>query len=409
MTAPDEGPAPGQGRFLALMALAVVLSLTTWFSATAITAELRHAWGLSPGAAGWLTNAVQLGFVAGALASSLVNLADVVRLNRLMAAAATLAAAANLVPLLDPGAGGAIAARFVTGVALAGVYPPALKLTATWFRRARGLALGLLIGALTLGSSLPHLVRALGGGLDWRLVVLVTSAASLVAAAIFAGAIREGPYPFARATMDLRQVGAVFRNRPLMLASLGYFGHMWELYAMWGWFLAFATAAGETGDAALAGRASLLTFAVVAAGMPGCLLGGWLSDRIGRTLTTAGLLLVSGSCALAIGFVFDGPNWAFVAVALIWGVAIVGDSAQFSAAATELADQRFVGTALALQLGLGFALTVVTIWLVPIAADALGGWRWAFLLLVPGPLVGAAAMLALRRRPEAAALAGGLR
>ena len=265
VTAPDERPAPGRGRFLALMALAVVLSLTTWFSATAIAAELRHAWGLSPGAAGWLTNAVQLGFVAGALASSLVNLADVVRLNRLMAAAATLAAAVNLVPLLDPGAGGAIAARFVTGVALAGVYPPALKLTATWFRRGRGLALGLLIGALTLGSSLPHLVRALGGGLDWRLVVLVTSAASLVAAAIFAGAIREGPYPFARATMDLRQVGAVFRNRPLMLASLGYFGHMWELYAMWGWFLAFATAAGETGDAALAGRASLLTFAVVAA------------------------------------------------------------------------------------------------------------------------------------------------
>ena len=165
MTAPDERPAPGRRRFLALMALAVVLSLTTWFSATAIAAELRHAWGLSPGAAGWLTNAVQLGFVAGALASSLVNLADVVRLNRLMAAAATLAAAANLVPLLDPGAGGAIAARFVTGVALAGVYPPALKLTATWFRRGRGLALGLLIGALTLGSSLPHLVRALGGGL----------------------------------------------------------------------------------------------------------------------------------------------------------------------------------------------------------------------------------------------------
>ena len=138
--------------------------------------------------------------------------------------------------------------------------------------------------------------------------------------------------------MDLRQVSAVFRNRPLMLASLGYFGHMWELYAMWGWFLAFATAAGASGDAVLASRASLLTFAVVAAGMPGCLLGGWLSDRIGRTLTTAGLLLTSGACALLIGFVFDGPTWAFVAVALVWGVAIVGDSAQFSAAATTSAS-----------------------------------------------------------------------
>jgi MFS family permease len=233
--------------------------------------------------------------------------------------------------------------------------------------------------------------------------------ASLAAAAIFATAIEEGPYPFARATMDLRQVGAVLRNRPLLLANLGYFGHMWELYAAWSWFLAFTAAAANAGNAALAGQASLLAFALVAAGLPGSLLGGWLSDRIGRTLTTAGLLVVSGTCAILVGFAFTGPAWLFVAIALVWGVAIVGDSAQFSACVTELADQRFVGTALALQLGLGFGLTVAAIWLMPVAAELLGGWRWVFVLLVPGPAIGAAAMLALRRRPEAAALAGGLR
>lgn len=396
----------GRWRFLALVALAVVLAMSTWFSATAVLPELERRWALTPGQAAWLTNGVQAGFVAGALGSSLVNLADVVRLDRLMAAAAVLGAAANLALLAEPGPGGAVAARVLTGVALAGVYPPALKLMATWFRAGRGLALGLLIGALTLGSSLPHLVRALGGGLDWRLVVGATSAASLGAAAIFATALREGPYGLGRAPIDPRQIGAVLRSRPLLLANLGYLGHMWELYAMWAWFLAFA---GAAGGGVPAGRASLVTFAVVAAGVPGCVLGGWLSDRIGRSRTTALMLAVSGGCALAIGLVFDGPGWAFLAVALVWGAAVVGDSAQFSAAVTELADPRYLGTALALQLGLGFGLTVVAIWLMPHFAALVGGWRWAFLLLVPGPAIGAAAMLALRRRPEAVAMAGGLR
>ena len=230
------------------MATAVVLSMATWFSATAIVPDLTARWALSASAAAWLTIGVQVGFVLGALGSSLVNLADLVRLDRLMAASATLGAAANLVLLAEPGATGAIAARVVTGVALAGVYPPALKMMATWFRRGRGLALGCLIAALTLGSSLPHLFRSVGAGFDWRLVVALSSATSLVAAGLFLFGVRDGPYPFARATFDPAQIGAVFRNRPLMLANLGYFGHMWELYAMWGWFLAFSAAAAASGD-----------------------------------------------------------------------------------------------------------------------------------------------------------------
>jgi MFS family permease len=410
MTHPVEAAVVGRWRALALICLGVVGVMTTWFSATAIVPELVLDWGLSTSQAAWLTNAVQLGFAGGAMASSIVNLPDMVRMQTLMAVSALIACAANAALLLDPSPGGAIAARFVTGIALAGVYPPALKLMATWFLRGRGLALGFLIGALTLGSSMPHLFRALTAGIAWQAVVIATSLATLGAAILFSTALREGPHGFGRATFDPRQSLRVFTQKPLMLANIGYFGHMWELYAMWAWFLAFGTAAAQGGLTPFPfGSASMLSFVVVGSGVFGCILGGVLSDRIGRCLTTAGMMAVSGVCALLIGFTFDGPSWLLALVAIIWGISVIGDSAQFSAAVTELADQRFVGTAVTLQLGFGFALTVVAISIMPHVADWIGGWQWVFVVLVPGPAIGATAMLMLRRLPEAAALAGGRR
>ncbi|MBZ9991335.1 MFS transporter [Mesorhizobium sp. BH1-1-5] len=396
-------------RVLSLLCLAVVLSLTTWFSATAILPELKQELALGASAEAWLTNGVQVGFVIGALAASLVNLPDLVRLSRLMAAAALVAALANATLLLHPGPAGVIAARIVTGAALAGVYPPALKLVATWFTRDRGLALGAVIGALTVGSALPHLFRAVSSALDWRPVVAAASVATAAGALLFLLFAREGPYPFGKAVFEPSRIGQVFREKPLLLANLGYLGHMWELYAMWAWLLAYTRAAFEAQAIGTAATASLSTFLVVASGILGCLLGGYLSDRIGRTATTAGMMLVSGSCALLMGFLFTGPLWLFMLVAIVWGISVIGDSAQFSAAVTELADRRFVGTALSVQLGAGFALTVLAIWLTPRFADFIGGWRWAFLLLVPGPLLGAAAMLWLRNLPESEKMAGGLR
>ncbi|RWG06481.1 MAG: MFS transporter, partial [Mesorhizobium sp.] len=308
-------------------------------------------------------------------------------------------ALANASLLFHLGPGGVIAARIVTGAALAGVYPPALKLVATWFTRDRGLALGAVIGALTIGSALPHLFRA----------VLTASLATTVGALLFLLFAREGPYPFGKAVFEPSRIGQVFRERPLLLANLGYLGHMWELYAMWAWLLAYTRSAFEAHAIGSAAAASLSTFFVVASGIIGCLLGGYLSDRIGRTATTAGMMIVSGSCALLMGFLFAGPLWLFMLVAVVWGISVIGDSAQFSAAVTELGDRRFVGTALSVQLGAGFALTVLAIWLTPRFADFIGGWRWAFLLLVPGPLLGAAAMLWLRNLPESEKMAGGLR
>ncbi|MGR3388645.1 MFS transporter, partial [Sagittula sp.] len=264
---------------------------------------------------------------------------------------------------------------------------------ATWFMRGRGLALGFLIGALTLGSSMPHLLRALTEGLDWRAVVIGTTAATGLAAALFALGLAEGPHGFGRATFDPRQSLAALRNRGVMLTNLGYFGHMWELYAMWAWFLAFAMAAEAELLPFPTGSASMFTFLVVASGSFGCVLAGALSDRIGRCTTTALMMGLSGASALVIGFAFDGPGWLLALVALVWGVTIVADSAQFSAAVTELAEPRFVGTAVTLQLGIGFALTVLAIQIMPWVAWAMGGWRWAFLVLVPGPVIGTAAML----------------
>ena len=406
-SAPEASRLAKPWPMLALVAVALILSMTTWFSATAVLTELQKAFHLTPAGASWLTNAVQIGFVVAALGLSLSGLIDAIPAPRLMTAAALLAAAANAAALLAPDASWLFAARAVNGMALAGVYPPALKLIASWFVRGRGLAMGVAIGALTLGSSAPYLFKAVGARWDWRIVLVGATVAALASALAFAFT-SEGPHAAARPKPSLSRFLGVLRDPDLSLANLGYFGHMWELYAMWGWFLAFAGDAARTH--AVAGPLSppLLTFLVVAVGCAGCLFGGVLADRIGRTATTAAMMVASGCCAATIGFAFDGPAWLFVTIALVWGFTIIADSAQFSAMVTEISDAETSGAALALQVGIGFALTILSIRLTPMLAVAIG-WRWTFVMLAPGPFVGAVAMLVLRGRPRAAEIANGLR
>ncbi|QNQ61293.1 MFS transporter [Brucella sp. 6810] len=405
--AEDRPAAQSPWPVLALLCISVVLSMTTWFSATAVTPELKAAWSLSDAQVAWLTNGVQIGFVTGALLASFVNLPDIVRLNRLMATASTMAAGVNALLLLEPGPLGAVLCRFVTGMALAAVYPPAMKLVSTWFIRNRGLALGAVVGALTLGSSMPHLFRTIAESIDWHIVIALSSVASLIAGLSFLLFAQEGPYPFGKAVFDPRQIGRVLKDRNLLLVNIGYFGHMWELYAMWAWLLIFLRTAFD--GAFSASTASLLTFSAIASGVIGCVAGGLLSDRFGRTATTAGFMIVSGLCAIAIGFAFHGPVWCIALIAIVWGVAIIGDSPLFSAAVTELSNRDLVGTALSLQMGLGFALTILVIWLMPRIADWMGSWQWTFLFLAPGPMIGAWAMLRLRASPVAVRLAHGRR
>ena len=385
---------PGQRRALAHLTTAIVLTMTTWFSATAVIPQLRNDWALSDGSASWLTIGVQLGFVLGALISSLTNLPDVISPRILVAASAVLAASANLGVLAADGPGLAIPLRFMTGAFLAGVYPPAVKLLATWFKAGRGTALGLLIAALTLGTAAPHLVNALGG-LEWRTVIWATSLLTALGGVFVLLFVREGPYPFPRAKFDMRQTAGVLRNRRVRLASLGYLGHMWELYAMWAWFIVFLRASlGQEGSDA-GSAAALATFAVIAVGAVGCWIGGMVGDRWGRTQATSLMMGFSAICSLLIGFTFEGPMWLVVSLGLVWGFSVVGDSAQFSALVTEHADARYVGTALTLQLALGFTLTVVTIWLLPWLEERVT-WQWAFAVLAAGPLIGIFSMLRLQ-------------
>ena len=391
-----NNPAPERRTYmLVVLAVALVLSMSTWFSASAVVPQLREDWGLSDGAAAWLTIAVQLGFVGGAVLSSLLNLSDVLPVRTIMIVSSLGAAGVNLLLLVADGPGVALPLRFLTGAFLAGLYPPALKLMATWFTKGRGTALGVMVGALTLGSALPHLVNALGG-LEWRTVIAATSVATATGAAIVWALVREGPFPVPPAVFDVRQARLVFADRRIVLTSIGYFGHMWELYAMWAWFLVFFRASlveSETADGSFAAAA---TFAVIGIGAAGCYVGGVLGDRWGRARLNLWSLAVSGACAVVIGLTFGRAPWLVLVVALVWGFAIVADSAQYSTLVTEHADQRYVGTALTLQLAGGFLLTVVTIWLIPWLESA-ASWRAAFLLLVPGPLVGMEAMRRLLR------------
>ncbi|HVA62570.1 MAG TPA: MFS transporter [Terriglobales bacterium] len=399
---PSEAPPPTARRALARLAVAVLLAMAPWFTTAALVGPLRTAWQLSPAGAAWLTIAAQIGFVAGALVSALLNLADLIAPRRLMLFGGLAAAATNAALAGCHRFGAAWPWRFATGACLALVYPPALKLLATWYRRGRGTALGIVVGALTVGSALPHLVNALGGA-DWRVVVLATSAITALGGIWGGWAGQEGPYPFARARFDPREIGKVMANPGMRLATVGYVGHMWELIAMWSWIGPFLTEAfGRAGGSASA--AALATFVAIGVGGAGCWCGGVLSDRSSRTGSIALALAISGTCSLGLGWLRPSTGWGLaglLAGVLVWGFWVVADSAQFSTLVTEWCDPRYVGTALTTQTGLGFILAAVTVWLMP-WIRAHGGWGWAFAALAPGPLVGLAAMARLRRLPPPA-------
>jgi MFS family permease len=394
-------------RMLVFLSIALVSSWSTWFSAAAVIPQLRSAWELTSSSAAWLTIAVQLGFVVGALVSSLFNIADIISPKHVIMGGAVGAALANSLMLSAGGPEAVIPLRFATGFFLAGVYPPAFKLISTWFREDRGLALGVLAGAIVVGGGVPHLINGLGG-LDWQIVILVTSVQCLIGGLIAEFVVREGPYPFPTAVFDPRQIGLALTNRGVRLAALGYVGHMWELFAMYAWILIFFIDLFEVYGVGTASTAAFLVFFITFVGAIGSWVGGILADKWGRTNTAILMMGISGTCAILIGLQFNTNLYLVLLIGLIWGFTAVADSAQFSTMVTETADQSYIATALTLQLAAGFVVTIVTIWLIPILQESYS-WRWAFAFLAPGPLVGILAMLRLRSLPEAAKIGGGKR
>lgn len=380
-----------------MLSLVELLGMTLWFSATAVTPAISRELGLTGAESAWLTMAVQGGFVAGTLAIALLNLADRISARQLVCMGAVAGAAANLSVLFAQTSWGVIGLRFLTGAALAAIYPPAMKIAASWFRGGRGFALGLLIGALTLGKAVPYLITTLFGA-NWRLPLVIASTLAVIAALVVITVVRNGPYLAESAPFDPHALRRIVSNRGARLAILGYLGHMWELYAMWTWVGAFAAAsflaAGMGTGATSAG--SMAAFLSIGSGAAGCALAGYVADRLGKARVARWALVASAACCLLTIAVFGrAPALTFLLV-MIWGFAVVADSAQFSALVSEHAPADHVGTALTLQTSLGFLLTMVTIDVLPRVASAVG-WQFAAILLVPGPLLGALAMYRLDR------------
>jgi MFS family permease len=397
---PDDD-APDRWRMLALLALAELLGMSVWFASSAVAAQYQQRWVLTASETAWLTTVVQLGFVGGTAVSALFNLADIVPARRLFAVAAIGAAGANALVLSATTLPMVLVWRLLTGVCLAGVYPPAMKMIATWFRVRRGMAVGTIVGALTVGKALPYLLKALPGA-GIANVAVAASAGALVAAALVGFGYRDGPYAFAPRPFSWRLVRDVMGERRWRLAMGGYLGHMWELYAAWTWLPVFVAAsmAAEGADATTADAlGGILGFAALAVGGAGCLWGGLVADRRGRAWLVTVSMAISGGCALVIGLTFGRSPWLLVPVALVWGFFVIADSAQFSVMVTESVPAHAVGTALTLQTSLGFLLTAGVIQLVP-QLVAWVGWPWAFTMLALGPVVGIASIRALQTRTE---------
>jgi MFS family permease len=390
-----EARSSSKSTSITLLVLAEIAGMSLWFASAAILPDMVRESGIDAARQAMLSSGVQLGFVAGALAVAASGLADRFDPRRVFALCGVLAALCNAALLIAP-IGGTIAIllRFLTGMLLAGVYPVGMKIAVGWGTKDRGLLVGLLVGALTVGSALPHLAAWLGGA-DWRSVIVATSALALVGGLLVL-LCGLGPHHARAPRFSTRAIALAWSNRRIRLTYLGYFGHMWELYAMWAWVGAAAAASygALLGEAEATRLAKLTAFLAIALGGLTCAPAGWVADRIGKAQVTIIAMALSGSAAIATAVTFGGPVWLTFVLIIIWGIFVIPDSAQFSALVADASPPDLAGSVMTLQTALGFALTAVTVQATPLLANAFG-WPAVLAGLALGPILGIAAMLRL--------------
>ena len=391
----------GSWKALAWISSSVLSALSIWFSASVISSELIKVWNISSDGMAWLSASVPIGFVIGALFSSAFGIADRYNPRKIFAISAFLGALFNgLIIYVTSGSIG-IVLRILTGVTLAGVYPIAVKLLSQWFPVKRGFAIGILIAALTLGSSLPHVIVIFFSMLNWKFVIVCSSFLALLAAIIIYWILEDAPVSSKSAPFSFKSIKKVVRNKPVMLANYGYFGHMWELYAMWTWLPAFVTASfiRYSPDISASFIALFSFVSIGISGGIGCVLGGFISDKIGRANLTILSMIISATCSILIGFTFGQMIWLTIILSIIWGMFVISDSAQFSAAVSEVAEVEYVGTALTFQMCIGFLITIFSINLIPVIQKVVG-WEWVFSVLAIGPILGIISMILFKKHED---------